>query len=137
MCHYANVLCQQDSYYTSDRTVSCYCLCAWNLHDFKSRDAELNAFLNALFCYNPSGILIAICIHYHQKSIKSNLMMKQPSKYFDPLKVIYFLLTIFDPKIVFRDFKMASKVAINNNSNWNHLSCLSRTHIQRSAFRIV
>ena len=137
MCHYANVLCQQDSYYTSDRTVSCYCLCAWNLHDFKLRDAKLNAFRNALFCYNPSGILIAICIHYHQKSIKSNLMMKQPSKYFDPWKITYFLLTILDPKIVFRDFKMAFKVVINNNSNWNHLLCLSRTHIQRSAFRIV
>ena len=134
MCHYANVLCQQDSYYTWDGTVSFYWLCECNSHDFKSRDAKQNAFRNALFCYNPSGILIVI--HYHQKSIKSNLMMKQPSKYFDPLKVIYFLLAIFDPKIVFRDFKMASKVAINNNLNWNHLSCLSKTYIQRSAFRI-
>lgn len=44
-------------------------------------------------------------------------MMKEQSKYFDPLNVVYFLLTILDPKIVFRDFNMAFKLVINNNSN--------------------
>ena len=117
MCHYANVLCQHDSYYTSDRTISCYWLCALNLQDFELRDAEKNAFRNALFRYDPSGILIVVSINYHEKSIISNLMMKELSKYFDPLNVIYFLLTIFHPKIVFRDVKMTFKVVIGNNSS--------------------
>ena len=65
-------------------------------------------------------------------------MMKEPSKYFDPLNVICFLLTIFHPKIVFRDFKMAFKVVIINTLSYsiNFLCCLDAAAVTKSILQM-